>query len=273
MTTAPNTRDTATIADSGHAIPTYAIPDGPEPGFLDLLKSEIGRLLNLRSTWGYAIAILAFIVGLPVAMWAVTQGRPAEFRYEPTFVQLLLGTDLAVIAAMIFAAAGSASDISGRRVAFGYLASNNRIGVHVARLVAQVLIVAAVVLVGFAVAAGILGVVGALVPEDLGQAFVVIGILVLWTAIGSAVGMLVPVTAVAVGAPIAWVFVIEMAISTVPVDFLQTMTKYLPWVASRHLGGMMDIGVSDVHAGLVLAVWSVVVIGAGLFVAARRDVK
>lgn len=184
-----------------------------------------------------------------------------------------LGADVVVIIAMIFAAAGSASEISGRRVAFGYLSANDRPGVHVARLVAQVLIVCASILVGFAVAAGVLAAVGALVPEEFGVAAATIGMLLLWTAIGSAVGMLVPVTAVAVGLPIAWIMVIEIAISTVPLEFLQTLSKYLPWVSSRQLIGMMDIDVSDLHAGIVLAAWSIAIIGGGILVASRSDVK
>ncbi|MFD5869286.1 hypothetical protein ACFWGD_11860 [Corynebacterium sp. NPDC060344] len=256
-----------------HPTPTFAVPDGAAPGPLNLLGAELGRLLNLRSTWGYIAAMLAFLVGLPVLMWLGTRGGPAELMYEPTFPQVLLGADIVVIIAMVFAAAGSASDISGRRVAFGYLTAGTRPGVHVARLAAQVTIVAATILAGVAIACGLLAAVGALVPEDAGTAAATIGILLLWTAIGSAVGMLVPVTAIAVGLPIAWIMVIEIAVSTVPLEFLRTLSTYLPWVSSRQLIGMMDIGVTDLHAGIVLAAWSVAIIGGGILVAARRDVK
>ena len=85
--------------------------------------------------------------------------------------------------------------------------------------------------------------------------------------------MLVPVTAVATGLPVAWILLVEVALGTVPIEFLNKLTEYLPWTASRQLLGMMDIGVSNVHAGLVLAAWSVAVIGGGIIVAARRDVK
>lgn len=261
-----------TRASHGNA-PTFAVPSAPVPGPLNLLGSELGRLLNLRSTWGYVVALLAFMVGIPVLMWLGTRGAPAEFMYEPTLPEVLIGSDFAVIVAMIFAAAGSASEISGRRVAFGYLMSNSRPGVHVARMAAQVIVVAATLVAGFAIAAGFLAAVGALVPEGIGGAAAHVGILLLWTAIGSAVGMLVPVTAVAVGLPVAWVLILEMTVSTVPIKFLQTLTEYLPWIASRQLIGMLDIGVSDVHAGLVLAAWSVAVIGGGILVASRRDVK
>lgn len=269
----PATARSGTARSRTGTAPTFAFSEGALPGPLNLLGSEVVRLLNLRSTWGYVIAILAFTIGLPLMMWFATRGGPAEFMFEPTFPQVLLGADVVVIIAMIFAAAGSASEISGRRVAFGYLSSNDRPGVHVARLVAQVLIVCASILVGFAVAAGVLAAVGALVPEEFGVAAATIGMLLLWTAIGSAVGMLVPVTAVAVGLPIAWIMVIEIAISTVPLEFLQTLSKYLPWVSSRQLIGMMDIGVSDLHAGIVLAAWSIATIGGGILVASRRDVK
>lgn len=267
-----DTQSTAT-ADGNRPTPTFAASGGPVPGFVDLLRSELGRLINLRSTWFYAVAILAFIVGLPVMMWAVTQGGPAEFRYEPNFAQVLIGNDMAVLIAIIFAAAGSSSEISGRRVAFGYLSSNSRTGVHVARMCAQVLIVAAILLIGFVAAAGFLAVVGALIPEGPGLAFTMIGLALLWTAIGSAVGMLIPFTAAAVGVPLAWMLVVEFGVSSVPLEFLQTLTKYLPWISTRQLSDMMDIGVSDLQAGVVLAAWSIAVIGAGLVLARRRDVK
>ena len=186
---------------------------------------------------------------------------------------MLLGSDFAVIVAMIFASGGSAAEIAGRRVAFGYLTSNSRPGVHAARMVAQVIVVGVAIVAGFAIAAGFLAAVGALVPEGFGGAAAHIGILLLWTVIGSAVGMLVPVTAVATGLPVAWILLVEVALGTVPIEFLNKLTEYLPWTASRQLLGMMDIGVSNVHAGLVLAAWSVAVIGGGIIVAARRDVK
>ena len=94
-----------------------------------------------------------------------------------------------------------------------------------------------------------------------------------FAAIGSAVGMLIPFTAAAVGVPLAWMLVVEVGVSSVPLEFLQTLTKYLPWISTRQLSDMMDIGVSDLHAGVVLAAWSIAVIGAGLVLARRRDVK
>ena len=243
------------------------------PGPLNLLGSELDRLLNLRATWGYALAIVAIMAGIPMLMWLDNLGVATEYRFEPTLPDLLLGSDFAVIVAMIFAASGSAAEIAGRRVAFGYLTSNSRPGVHAARMVAQVIVVGVAIIAGFAMAAGFLAAVGALVPEGFGGAAAHIGILLLWTVIGSAVGMLVPVTAVATGLPVAWILLVEVALGTVPIEFLNKLTEYLPWTASRQLLDMMDIGVSNVHAGLVLAAWSVAVIGGGIVVAARRDVK
>ncbi|MFC3850235.1 hypothetical protein ACFORJ_08670 [Corynebacterium hansenii] len=276
--TGSTTANTATAGDtttnnSSTAPPTFAMQPAPVPGALNLLGSELGRMLNLRSTWGYIISILAFTVGLPVMAWLTTRGGATAFRYEPTFDQVLVSADIVVILAMIFAAAGSASEISGRRVAFGYLTANSRPGVHVARMAAQLIIVAATVIAGFAIAAGFLAAVGVLVPEKFALAAGMVGMMLLWAAIGSAVGMLVPVTAVAVGLPIAWIMVIEMAVSQVPVEFFQTLSKYLPWIASRQLTGMMDTGISGTHAGLVLAAWAIAVIGGGLVAASRRDVK
>lgn len=267
------TMNSAITGNSSTTPPTFAVPPAPVPGALNLLGSELGRMWNLRSTWGYVISMFAFTVGLPVMAWLATRGGATTFRYEPTFDQVLVSADIVVILAMIFAAAGSASEISGRRVAFGYLAANGRPGVHVARMVAQLIIVGATVIAGFAVAAGFLAAVGVLVPEKLALAAGMIGMMLLWTAIGSAVGMLVPVTAVAVGLPIAWIMVIEIAVGQLPIEFFQTLSKYLPWIASRQLTGMMDIGISDAHAGLVLAAWAIAVIGGGLVAASRRDVK
>ncbi|MBP2331825.1 hypothetical protein [Corynebacterium freneyi] len=284
-TTAPSTTAAASpsgtastnTASAGAAPANTASANGASsasvPGPLNLLGSELGRLLNLRATWGYALAIVAIMAGIPMLMWLGTRGAATEFRFEPTLPDVLLGSDFAVIVAMIFAAGGSAAEIAGRRIAFGYLTSNSRPGVHVARMVAQVIVVGVAIVAGFAIAAGFLAAVGALVPEGFGGAAAHIGILLLWTVIGSAVGMLVPVTAVATGLPVAWILLVEVALGTVPIEFLNKLTEYLPWTASRQLLGMMDIGVSNVHAGLVLAAWSVAVIGGGIIVAARRDVK
>lgn len=284
-TTAPSTTAAASpsgtastnTASAGAAPANTASANGASsasvPGPLNLLGSELGRLLNLRATWGYALAIVAIMAGIPMLMWLGTRGAATEFRFEPTLPDVLLGSDFAVIVAMIFAAGGSAAEIAGRRIAFGYLTSNSRPGVHAARMVAQVIVVGVAIVAGFAIAAGFLAAVGALVPEGFGGAAAHIGILLLWTVIGSAVGMLVPVTAVATGLPVAWILLVEVALGTVPIEFLNKLTEYLPWTASRQLLGMMDIGVSNVHAGLVLAAWSVAVIGGGIIVAARRDVK
>lgn len=284
-TTAPSTTAAASpsgtastnTASAGAAPANTASANGASsasvPGPLNLLGSELGRLLNLRATWGYALAIVAIMAGIPMLMWLGTRGAATEFRFEPTLPDVLLGSDFAVIVAMIFASGGSAAEIAGRRVAFGYLTSNSRPGVHVARMVAQVIVVGVAIVAGFAIAAGFLAAVGALVPEGFGGAAAHIGILLLWTVIGSAVGMLVPVTAVATGLPVAWILLVEVALGTVPIEFLNKLTEYLPWTASRQLLGMMDIGVSNAHAGLVLAAWSVAVIGGGIIVAARRDVK
>lgn len=260
-------------APASHATPTFAIPSGPVPGPVDLLKSELGRLINLRSTWVYFAAIVAFLVGLPLLMWLGTQGGPAEFAFEPSFSQLLVGTDFAIVIAVVFAAAGSAAEISGRRVAFTYLSANGRTGPHLARMCAQVIVVAVAVLVSFAVLAAFFAAIGVLVNEDLGNAIIMICLALVWTAIGSAVGMLIPSTAVAASIPLAWIMVLELAVSAAPIDFLQTVSKYLPWIASRQLADLMDIGVTDLHAGLVLATWVIVLIGGGIAIASRRDVK
>lgn len=209
----------ATAASLSGTASTNTASSAPVPGPLNLLASELGRLLNLRATWGYAVAIVAIMAGIPMLMWLGTRGAATEFGFEPTLPDVLLGSDFAVIVALILAA------------------------------------------------------VGALVPEGFGGAVAHIGILLLWTVIGSAVGMLVPVTAVATGLPVAWILLVEVALGTVPIEFLNKLTEYLPWTASRQLLDMMDIGVSNVHAGLVLAAWSVAVIGGGIVVAARRDVK
>lgn len=263
----------STSAASAGSASTNGASSAPVPGPLNLLGSELDRLLNLRATWGYAVALVAIMAGIPMLMWLGTRGVATEFRFEPTLPDVLLGSDFAVIVAMIFAAGGSAAEIAGRRIAFGYLTSNSRPGVHVARMVAQVIVVGVAIVAGFAIAAGFLAAVGALVPEGFGGAAAHIGILLLWTVIGSAVGMLVPVTAVATGLPVAWILLVEVALGTVPIEFLNKLTEYLPWTASRQLLGILDIGVSNLHAGLVLAAWSVAVIGGGIVVAARRDVK
>lgn len=275
-TTTPSSGRAASLSDTDSSVDAASAntaSSAPVPGPLNLLGSELVRLLNLRSTWGYAVAIVAIMGGIPMLMWLGTRGAATEFRFEPTLPDLLLGSDFAVIVAMIFAAGGSAAEIAGRRVAFGYLTSNSRPGVHAARMVAQVIVVGVAIIAGFAIAAGFLAAVGALVPEEFGGAVAHIGILLLWTVIGSAVGMLVPVTAVATGLPVAWILLVEVALGTVPIEFLNKLTEYLPWTASRQLLDMMDIGVSNVHAGLVLAAWSGAVIGGGIVVAARRDVK
>ncbi len=275
-TTAPSPTAAAspsgTAASAGPASANGA-SSAPVPGPLNLLGSELGRLLNLRATWGYAVALVAIMAGIPMLMWLGTRGVATESRSETTLPDVLLGADFSVIVAMIFAAGGSAAEIAGRRVAFGYLASNSRPGVHVARMVAQVIVVGVAIVAGFAIAAGFLAAVGALVPEGFGGATARIGFLLLWTVIGSAVGMLVPVTALAAGLPVAWILLVEVALGTVPIEFLNKLTEYLPWTATLKLLGMPDIGVSNLHAGLVLAAWSVAVIGGGIVVAARRDVK
>lgn len=261
--TLPGTTDRAATLPGSAAV----------PGPFDLLRAELGRLLNLRATWGYALTYMLFLVGPPLVMWLSTRNGPPESRFEPTLSGVLIGTDLLTLIAIAFAAAGSAGDIAGRRVAFGYLASGSRWGIHAARLIAQLILIAAATLSGFAVTAGILAAGGVLSVENPGGAALTFGLILVWAAVGSGVGMLVPVPAVAVAVPLGWILVFEMAVSLIPLEWAETLSGYLPWTAARQLLGMMDIGVSDVHAGLVLAGWVAAVVVGGVVFASRRDVK
>src|SRR5699024_7516462 len=114
---------------------------------------------------------------------------------------------------------------------------------------------------------------GALSAENFGGAALAAGLILVWAAIGSGVGTLIPVPAVAVALPIGWILVLELAVRLGPVDWVQTLAQYLPWTASRQLLGMMDVFVSDFHASLVLTGWFAAVVVGGVIIASRRDVK
>ena len=103
---------------------------------------------------------------------------------------------------------------------------------------------------------------------------VVIALAVAWTAIGSGIGMLIPVTAAAVAAPLVWIALIEGILPMLPFgDFMNNIERFLPWISGRQLLGFMDLGVSNAQAWIVLGTWTAVIAAVGIVTATRRDVR
>lgn len=263
-TTVTNTTDPATAhSDAG------ALPDKNIPGFTNLLSAELRRLMNLRSTWVFAIFIAGFVAAPPVLLWLTLPGAKESLDLKMS----LLGTDFALFTAMVFAAAGSASEIANRRIAFPYLAFPGRWAAHLARVLVQLLIALVSALAGAAVGLGFVAATGALDASGDVPYTAIIGGYILWTVIASAVGMLIPNTATAVAMPLVWILAVEQTLSVIPTEWASTIVKFLPWINTRQLIGAMDAGYTATHAWTVILVWFALLVGAGFVVACRRDVK
>ncbi len=206
---------------------------------MTILKSELIKLLSIRSTWIY-LALITAVGGTAAILhsWSV---RSFDETSDIGWNVLTVGADFALLV-MIFAAAGMVgTDLSHKTVTWSYLADNRRVG----HLVVQVAVV-----VGAVVFSGVLGVLLA------GAGNLVSGI---GMNLGFTATALTPVTAALVqwvvfstlsalfaiilrsgmlGAMIvlADFFVIEVMLGIAGVEWLRPVLDLLPLANSRILG-------------------------------------
>lgn len=264
-TSTPTTVTSDSVSASERGNPNGGSEGFRVPNLGHTLAGEFTRLIGLRSVLVYAILLTGAIYGPTVLVTAFS---------DTDSTALFIGSDFFLFIAMIFAAADSASAISSRNVAYGYLTRHGRWTGHAARLIAQIVTVLAMLAIGSAIAALVLGIGGVEFMGSMSQAGVVIALAVAWTAISSGIGMLIPVTAAAVATPILWVAMIEGILPILPFgEFMGEIEQFLPWVAGRQLLGYMDLGIGDAQAWIVLGVWTAVITAAGLVVSCRRDIR
>lgn len=235
------------------------------PNLGHAFASELTRLAGLRSTLIYAILLTGSIFG-PIVLQTYLSGVESG--------SLFVGMDFFLFITIIFAAADSAGVISGRNVAFGYLTRQGRWTGYVARFLAQLAFALAMFVVGTVIAWIVFATGGVEVVDTAQGVGVVIALAVAWTAISSGVGMLIPVTAAAVAAPLVWIALVEGILPVLPFgDFMKNIEQFLPWISGRQLLGFMDLGVSNTQAWIVLGVWTAVIAVGGIVIATRRDVR
>lgn len=235
------------------------------PNLGHALAGEFTRLAGLRSTYIYAILLTGAIFG-PIVLQTYLSGVESG--------TLFVGIDFFLFVAIIFAAADSAGAISGRNIAYGYLTRQGRWTGYATRFLAQLAFSLAMLAVGTAVAWIIFATGGVEIVDAAQTVGVVIALAVAWTAIGSGIGMLIPVTAAAVAAPLVWIALIEGILPMLPFgDFMNNIERFLPWISGRQLLGFMDLGVSNAQAWIVLGTWTAVIAAVGIVTATRRDVR
>jgi ABC-2 type transport system permease protein len=90
----------------------------------------------------------------------------------------------------------------------------------------------------------------------------------LYTVIGVALGALIRAQAAAVIVAVAWLFVVETAVS----QLLSSVGRWLPATAASAVGNAPDSGLlTQVGGGLVLAGWTALAGAAAVALTARRD--
>lgn len=233
-----------------------------------LVAGELVKVRTTRTALGFALAS-AFLVLAVVLLSVLTTDlvEPSDKR-DALNVGGVLSVPL-----LLFGIVGATGEYRHRTHAPAVLIAPHRLGLAVARLVAYAVtalgVCVAMLVVAFALGIPLLaaepgpGVRGADYAELAAGGMLAV---VLVTALGVGVGMLVKNQVAAVVGSLLWVFVLSPLLALVELDELNILA------AAGTLGGTESDVVSWAGALLVLVGWAVVFVTAGLLVERRRDV-
>lgn len=240
------------------------------------LKSELIRILSLRSSLIYAILLTGTFYG-PMTLLVVFFA--SEVNAPIGISELFIGSMFFLPIAVIFGAASTASEIRHGSTALSFLVQRHRWTSFVARVVANWLFIAINYVVGLGLAIGVSNFNPAgleLGDKFLPMAGLMLGSALFWNAIGVATGFIFRGVAMAVTLPLLWITVAETMMGVLPVKFFAELATWAPYgLTTSQLPGWI-IGNEPLHSPAqmfgVLAAILAAFIAAGWALHTRRDV-
>lgn len=204
---------------------------------LSALKSELLRLLTLRSTLVYAVLLTGTLYGPPVLIVALDSGSES-----PTYTAADLGqfSVIFMIVAIVFAGASTAGEIRRGSLGVTFLTQRSRWVSYLARAVVVCLFVALNFIVGMALALGVFKVGSAQVDlSGGGVAYLALNLLSLLSFVLITMGLAAVTrsTSAAIALPLAWLLFIESLFASVPIKAFQEVAQWLPLVNWSYLFG------------------------------------
>lgn len=204
---------------------------------LSALKSELLRLLTLRSTLVYAVLLTGALYGPPVLIVALDSGSES-----PTYTAADLGqfSVIFMIVAIVFSGASTAGEIRRGSLGVTFLTQRSRWVSYLARAVVVCLFVTLNFIVGMALALGVFRVGSAQVDlSGGGVAYLGLNLLSLLSFVLITMGLAAVTrsTAAAIALPLAWLLFIESLVASVPIKAFQEVAQWLPLVNWSYLFG------------------------------------
>lgn len=267
-----------TVAE-GQAKGSLRLSDtAPHPGFAAAMAFEATKLWAVRSTRVTLLAALIVHLGLTwmVAFSAKASGEHGYEALMPAPFMSLASLQLAQLLIAALAALAITSEYSNGTMISSLQAvpSRSRLLGAKATVLGMLGLVSGVLLVGIGtfVAAPTAAEYGAFTLKDVMLALVGGGVyLGLLAMMMVGIGALLRSTAGAITASFVLIFALPQILPLFNVQWVQTMATYLPTNAGQVLG----MGLSEPYgvgtAALVLVLWAVVLLGAGMLVFKRRD--
>lgn len=230
-------------------------------------KSELRKVLSLRSSLVYAILLIGSISG-PIVLVGLF-GDKAELDWASLITAVVLFQMITII----FAAASTSAQYASHMHAHAFLANKRRSS----WLIGRGIVVAGYVLVTFLIGVAFAYIAAKVLPNaeliDSSMAPVwlsMIGV-VLLAVLAVGIAGIVRNRVLAVGLPLVWLLVLEglIAMGAMQVKALEGLPNWLPGGALLGLTTGIDGG----HNVLVLVLWAAVLCVGGIAVNQRRDIN
>lgn len=195
---------------------------------LSAMKSELMRLLTLRSTLIYAILLTGSLYGPPVLVVALNSNEGTTTYTGADIGQFVM---IFIIVAIVFAGASTAGEIRRGSLGVTFLTQRSRWMSYLARGVVACLFVALNFFVGIALALGVFKV--GSTPVDLsggGWEYLGLNLLAALSFVAITIGLaaLTRSTSAAISLPLAWLLFVESLLASVPIKIFQEISQWTP---------------------------------------------
>ncbi|HIW95464.1 MAG TPA: ABC transporter permease [Candidatus Corynebacterium gallistercoris] len=242
---------------------------------LNIINSEWIRTRSLVGTW----VMLGFaFVFISVPSLFLLSYYLGEFGWEEPFVSVtsvLLGSLPALLVIVCLSAVRVSSARNHNLHAQSFLVIKARWSQLAASMVVNVLLSVVTVVVGIAAALAILTIAPQPLNFDYGSVLVwLVAIAAMLSLIGSSLGVIIPSTAGAVCLPLVWM-VVEQILPTFSRFLGEFVVPYLPvtnmfWLINPELAAATH---GSATSGIILALWTGLLMAAAFYVNESRDVK
>lgn len=244
---------------------------------MNALKSELTRILSLRSSLIYSILFTGAFYG-PIVL--IVMFFSGEVDTEGIGIDtLLFGSAFFIPIAIIYGAAATASEIRHGSSSLNFLVQRNRWSSYFARIAANLIFISVNYFVGLGLAFAVANFhPHGLTLDDKWALLIVVNwaVALLWTTVGVAFGFIFRNVAMAVAVPLLWITVAESILLSLPIESVAKFATWLPYYISNGplpasiLGSETPHSIPEMVAVLV-GVLAVFVAG-GFVLNSRRDV-